>query len=109
MCDGVSRDEVNEQENEAHHQPDNRKGVEDALEEAGEHAGLIVGSFVVGRRSSVVGRSQFSVVSCVVILSVASANALAESKDPFHSLHARPVWEFWARSRAVGTIQSRAS
>ena len=33
LLDGISRNKVNEQENERHHQPDHRQGVEDALED----------------------------------------------------------------------------
>jgi hypothetical protein len=33
LLDGVSGDEVDEQKNYAHHQPDDRQSVEDALEE----------------------------------------------------------------------------
>jgi hypothetical protein len=33
LLDGISGYEVNEQENEAHDQPDDRQGVEDALED----------------------------------------------------------------------------
>jgi hypothetical protein len=54
---------VDQQEDEAYDQPDYRQGVEHALEDS----------------------SHFSVLtSRSVILSAASANALAESKDPLH-------------------------
>jgi hypothetical protein len=59
---------VDQQEDEADYQPDDWEGVEDALEDGFQ--------------------SQFSVLSCliyVVILCGASANALAESKDPLRS------------------------
>ena len=64
LRDGVSGDQVDQQEDEAHDQPDYRQGVEDALEDS----------------------SQLSVPSSLlfVILSGASANALAKSKDPLH-------------------------
>jgi hypothetical protein len=48
LCDGVSGDEMDEQEDEAYYQPDDWEGVEDALEE--------------GFQLSVLG-SQFSVFS----------------------------------------------
>jgi hypothetical protein len=73
LLDGISGDEVDEQEDNADYQPDYREGVEDALEK--------------GFQCS----SRFSVLSCrwpvlskaahSVILSGASSNELAESKD----------------------------
>ena len=43
LLDGVSRHEMDEQEDEAYHQPDDWQGVEHALEEAREHRWFVVG------------------------------------------------------------------
>lgn len=54
LLDGVSGDEVDQEENQAHHQPDDWEGVEDALEEGFQSLSLCRQS--CGRWSLVVGR-----------------------------------------------------
>jgi hypothetical protein len=59
LRDGVSRDEVDEKEDEAYDQPYDGQSIEDALEEAGEHSCQLP---VASCRFSVLS-SQFSVSS----------------------------------------------
>ena len=49
LLDGISGDEVDQQEDEADHQPDDREGVEDALEDSSQLP-------VLGTQLSVVSR-----------------------------------------------------
>ena len=60
LRDGISGDQMDQQEDQAHDQPDDWQSVEDALEDG----------------------FQFSVLRHVVILSEACSNERAESKDP---------------------------
>jgi hypothetical protein len=48
LLDGVSGDHVDEQEDEAHYQPDYWEGVEDALEEGSRHGSVISCELPVG-------------------------------------------------------------
>jgi len=76
LLNRVAGDQVDEKKDETDDQPDDREGVEGALEE---------------------GFQSLNFQS--VILSVASANALAESKDPYHP---KPLL-------AVGILRLRAT
>src|SRR5258708_277249 len=66
LLDGISGHEMNQQEDEAHDQPNYRQGVEHALEEAGGHRLLVLSS-------------RFSVTNTksIVILSEASSHEFA--------------------------------
>jgi hypothetical protein len=82
--DGVSGDQVDQEENERDYEPDDRKGVEDALEEGLQGGGPLF-----------------------VILSAASAKALAESKDPFQLRAILLLKEILCAATELGSTRER--